>query len=544
MKTRDFRIILFAAIVATTIFSGAYTSKYYARPLYDEHITLITIANPTSYSTVGQQITYSFLITNISPDSHAISQIVITDNLVKNISCPANSLNPGESMTCTGIYIITQGDINKVGVYNRTSLSGGFNIPKPPPPRCFYAQKPKEPEETVFREVSAIENYRILSSVARSDSANDHIMLTTTGNPTSYSTVGEQITYSFQITNISPDDRSYRRIVIVDTLIKNILCPVNHLDPGENYTCTGDYIISQEDINRGNVFSQTLLSGEYYIALPPRPGGSSMCGGPVESTTYTVYAKDDNKISLSLAKPEIHLEKTGSPNVFVGAGEQITYTYAITNTGTIALEGPISVQDNWVAVTCPAGGLAVGTRVECTATYTTTEEDVARGSITNTALASVSGTNSQEATFQIELDSSAESADISLIKSTDPANHSYKGELVIYIFNVTNTGSVPLTSPFTINDPKLDELICTPPEQLSMGGSFECRGYYRVREFDIGKTINNCASVSGMYQGQTITSAEACANIPYQAGGQPPPAPDSDPDPEPDADPDTDDDND
>ena len=39
-----------------------------------------------------------------------------------------------------------------------------------------------------------------------------------------------------------------------------------------------------------------------------------------------------------------------------------------------------------------------------------------------------------------------------------------------------------------------------------------------------------------MYQGQSITSEEACANIPYDSSGKPPP----DPDPDPDTDPDTD----
>jgi len=406
MKTRDFRIILFAAFVATILFSGVCTSKNYARPLLDERISLTKTGSPPTYSEIGQQITYSFLVTNLdpvpnepSPGDPRIRDIEILDYVIGNISCPGKTLYAGESMTCTGIYTISQADVDRGEFNNVASLGGTYEEDDP------------------------------------------------------------------------------------------------------NYNC---------------------------------------CGGGRERHETKVFASDEFKITL--AKPEIQLKKTGSPNVFKGAGEQITYTYSIFNTGTIALAGPALVQDNMVAVTCPPVGLAPGEKVDCTATYTTTEDDVARGSIINTALASVGGTNSQESSFQIELDPSAESAKLSLIKSTDPAFHSYKGELIIYIFDVTNTGSVPLTSPFTINDPKLDELICTPPEQLSMGRSFECRGYYRVREFDIGKTINNCASVSGTYQGQSISSEEACANIPYDSSGEPPPAPDSDPDPAPEPDPDSDDD--
>ena len=100
MKTRDFRIILFAVIVVTILFSGVYTSEYYARPLLDEYISLITTANPTSYSAVGEQIAFSFLITNISPsedgntptedNNNLIENIVMIDNLADNISCPTS----------------------------------------------------------------------------------------------------------------------------------------------------------------------------------------------------------------------------------------------------------------------------------------------------------------------------------------------------------------------------------------------------------------------------------------------------------------------
>ena len=406
MKPRDFRIVLFAAIVATILFSGVCTSENYARPLFDESITLTKTGSPPTYSEVGQQITYSFLVTNIRPKIN----------------------NPGPN-----------------------------------------------------------------------------------------------------------NDNSINHIEIIDyTLDADDFCPKKYLYPGESMVCTGIYTITQENMDRGEFNNVSSLSGNYEKDNTDSP--DYCCDDPFAEETITtqVFASDEFKITL--AKPEIYLEKTGSLNMFMGAGEQITYTYSITNTGTIALAGPALVQDNMVAVTCPAVGLAPGEKIDCTATYTTTEDDVARGVIINTALASVGGTNSMEATFQIELEASAESAKLSLIKSTDPATYSYKGELMIFIFDVTNTGSVPLTSPFTINDPKLDELICTPPGQLSMGETFECRGYYRVREFDIGKTINNCASVSGMYQGQSITSEEACANIPYDSSGKPPP----DPDPDPDTDPDTD----
>lgn len=384
MKTRDFRIILFATIVATILFSGVYTSTYYARPLFDENIELIITTNPTSYSTVGEQITYSFLIKNTSPNNYDSSgdiiQIVIIDNLVKNISCPANSLKPGESMTCTDIYTISQEDIDVGTVINRASLSGLLKI-------------------------------KTAKDCCKS-----------TDDPTAY---------------------TYR-------------------------------------------------------------------DEPVDANTAH---------TITLSEPEIYLNKTSSTSIFIRAGERIIYTYTITNTGNIALEGPISVQDNRVAVYCPTGGLDIGETVVCRALYITTENDVASGIIINTALASVGSINSLESTYQMELDASTE---LSLNISTDPTTHAYAGQLMIYIFDITNTGNYPLDSPFTINDPLLDELICNPPPVLFEGETFECRGYYRIRESDIGKTITNCASVSGIYRGQPITSEEVCASTNYTEGKPPP----------------------
>ena len=129
MITRDFRIILFAAIIATILFSGVFTSEYYARPLLDEHITLTTTANSTTYSTVGEQITYSYLVTNISPNNHDLIQIVMIDNLLNGVSCPSHNLNAGKNMTCTGIYTISQEDIDRGKFVNIASLSGKRKVP-------------------------------------------------------------------------------------------------------------------------------------------------------------------------------------------------------------------------------------------------------------------------------------------------------------------------------------------------------------------------------------------------------------------------------
>ena len=67
----------------------------------------------------------------------------------------------------------------------------------------------------------------------------------------------------------------------------------------------------------------------------------------------------------------------------------ITYSYKVTNTGNVTLN-PVTVTDplsGLSTISCPATLLAAGATETCTATYTTTQADVTRGSITNTATA-------------------------------------------------------------------------------------------------------------------------------------------------------------
>ncbi len=97
---------------------------------------------------------------------------------------------------------------------------------------------------------------------------------------------------------------------------------------------------------------------------------------------------------------DLELEKTTTAAGFGGINESIPYSYKVTNTGTVALSGTLEIDDDKIDsgnITCPAvsgAGLAPGGFLTCTGSYTTTQDDVDAGKVTNEATATLGGVTS------------------------------------------------------------------------------------------------------------------------------------------------------
>jgi len=101
---------------------------------------------------------------------------------------------------------------------------------------------------------------------------------------------------------------------------------------------------------------------------------------------------DSSPLTLvATQSPQISLTKSSDPTTYSGPDTQITYSYAVENTGNVTLS-PATVTDpmsGLSGIDCGNSSnviatLAPGATVTCTATYTTTQADVNAGSISNT----------------------------------------------------------------------------------------------------------------------------------------------------------------
>ena len=88
-------------------------------------LSLVKTANPTTYSSVGDVITYTYEITN-SGQTTLGGPFSVSDDKQGSISpCGSGPLAPGGSTTCTSTHTISQADVAAGSITNVATASGG-----------------------------------------------------------------------------------------------------------------------------------------------------------------------------------------------------------------------------------------------------------------------------------------------------------------------------------------------------------------------------------------------------------------------------------
>jgi uncharacterized repeat protein (TIGR01451 family) len=203
--------------------------------------------------------------------------------------------------------------------------------------------------------VSAVDYGVLLTKVASSDNA----------------TLGDNITYTYTITNNTADNLT--GLKLVDDKIGQIEIPVK-LPAGGSITATRSYVVSPNDYS-GN--ATKLVNIATFTSA--------------ENITATVT----RSVALNLYQAALQVTKEADKSV-AALGDVITYTYNVSNTGAVEIKD-ISLTDD------PLGNIALlsdnvtvtrldpGESIIAKATYTVVFDDLRAGSIKNTA--TVTGTD-------------------------------------------------------------------------------------------------------------------------------------------------------
>ena len=258
--------------------------------------------------------------------------------------------------------------------------------------------------------------------------------------------------------------------------------------------------------------TQVLLpAGDYVLAEDGPTGYLAPDGwdcGDAEMDGATVTLADEADVTCTIVneieREEITLTKDPSRDFFSAAGQVITYSYTITNTGNQPLgPGQFEVTDDMidagVAFDCGADDVALDPdeTVTCTRDYTSTAADVTAGEIVNEAFASLGDLDSENVTATVEY------AVLLIAKSPSPTQVSAAGQTVTYTYTLTNNGTDPLgPDQFTVTDDRIDSgtaFNCgAAASTIAVAGTLSCTSTYTVTAADItAGSIVNTASAAG-----------------------------------------------
>ncbi|MBW4721428.1 DUF7507 domain-containing protein [Saccharothrix obliqua] len=348
-----------------------------------------------------------------------------------------------------------------------------------------------------------------------------------TASPAAVSAVGDTVTYTFTVTNTG--NVALANVTLTEGAFSGtggkpvVNCPpeASSLAPGKVLTCTATYRITQPDLDSGRVTNSAFAEGT-------PPGATTPTRSPETQT-----AVDTDR------RPGVSVIKSASADGVDAAGEEVTYSFSVTNTGNVTLtevrvdEAAFSGTGAVPAATCPPGPLAPGATTTCTATYTATQADVDAGRITNSATATAtppaglppitSSPSGAEVTIP-------RTASLTMTKSVSPAEVRSPGDTVTYSFSVTNTGNVTLT------EVRVDEVAFSgtgavpaatcPQGPLAPGATTTCTATYEPTPADMAAGgVSNVATASGTGpDGAQVTSAPGAVHLTVAPAAAGPPA--------------------
>lgn len=471
---------------------------------------------------VGDTIDYVFTITNTGTTTLVNLTLADSDlpGLVWTGAQSFPSLAPGASLTSTATYTVTQSDIDAGSVHNCANVEGFRYTGGGGGGNNFLGNN------AIFTKSMALQALPDVTAEGCEDvvlQAEPGFAIEKTGvlnvaDPNGFAAPGDTITYTITVTNNG--NVTLNEVSISDSMPGLIVNPsgIAVLAPGDTFTGTATYTLTQADINAGSVTNCATASA----MTPPIQSGESCAVNELQTVS------------------SLTLDKTGTLNSSnpLALGDTIDYVFTITNTGTTVLTD-VTLTDTdlpgliWTGETSFAA-MAPGDSVTSTATYTITQDDIDAQYVQNCAnvdgfidvSGSGSGVNSflgsksaatRTLTLQAQPDVSAQGCayvqlqaePAMLIAKTGTVNISSAdglpraGDTIDYSMTVTNTGNITLHD-INISD-GLSGLVWTSPTlvaELAPGATFTATATYVITQADItAMAVNNCAQAIGSSQG-------------------------------------------
>jgi len=391
----------------------------------DAAVELTLFAHPTSVTEAGEVITYTYTVTN--EGNVTLTGIVVDDDRLGIINLDDDELAPGDSTGGTATYTVTQADIDASDDIVSTAT------------------------------VTADEGVTDTDSTTVGVVQQPDVGILVTADPTTVSEAGSEVTYTYSVTN--EGNTRLTGIVVDDDKLGDITLNDEELAPGDHTTGTAIYTVTQDDID----------------------AGADIVNTATVATDQDVTDSDSAKVTIE-QQSDVQITVAADPTSVSEAGDVITYTYTVTNTGLVTLTGIAVTDDQLSDITLNDEELAPGDSTEGAATYTVSQDDIDAG---DDIVGKATVTCDQDVT---DHDSASvtivQQPDVAIALAADPTSVSEAGSVITYTYTVTNEGNATLTG-IEVYDHHLDASITLNDDELAPGESTSGEATYTVTQDDI-----------------------------------------------------------
>lgn len=420
-------------------------------------------ANGDGLPQAGETITYKFSVRNTG--HMTINSITIDDSELgfTGEALSPSSLDPNQNGSIPNrIYTLSQADIDQGEVSNTATATGdradGDGTVSDISDDGVSSNGVDTPTLTVLTQLA---QYDLVKTGVYEDTNGDNVV-----------NAGDRIIYDFEITNsgnVTLDNTTLTdaKLSLTDAAVYTAydnITEVSSLAPEAKAYSQVPYTISQADMDAGKVVNSAQVNGTDPNAIVVTQTSDNGLG-----TGATV---------VNLAKaPSLELEKTalvndGNANGRVDAGEIITYTFDLTNTGNVTIK-TLTVTDPRIGMsnkgTVPAS-LAPGASAVVSGEYAITQGDIDAGKITNSATArgldpfgfevldlsddgSEIGNQNTPTVTLLTNEPSMKAVKVQTVEDTNGDNLTGGiGDLVSYSISLSNTGNTSLSGISLVDD--------------------------------------------------------------------------------------------
>ncbi|MGB9930140.1 MAG: DUF7507 domain-containing protein [Methanosarcina sp.] len=476
--------------------------------ILDKTVTDVAGKGPVNIITKAKDI-ISYSVAVINAGFIDLTNVTVTDSLT-NLTGPDESksingiLNVDEIWNYTGNYTVTQEDINSngngTGFIKNTAIVDSSELEL----KVRTAEVPLQatPAYTIDKNIISIDGKEPSQAITRA---------------------GQTINYEIKVNNAGNVDLT--NVTIADSLT-NLTVPVesltsdNILEVGENWTYAGNYTVTQTDLN-SNGNGTGLIENTATVDCTQLEPKSDTVNIPLEIIP-----------AYNIQKRVTDVAERGQAGIVTNAGEIISYSITVNNTGNIDLNN-VTVSDSLTNLSGPVESkstdsiLEVGEIWSYTGNYTVTQTDLntnggGDGAIENTAKVSCAQLGEKSYTAEVSLNGIPVyiiDKRIIDIGGKGPSEIITKaGETITYQVKIDNVGNIDLTD-VTVSD-SLTDLIGpneskTSDRILEVGENWTFVGNYSVSQADINTNaggngiIENTATVSCAQLREKTHSAEA-----------------------------------